>query len=146
MKEKIWPRACPKCGKTILHTDKNNRNRMEKCGCLCNSCNQRSRSLEQYADLFDRTDFVRSCPKCGRQIVYIHGLNGGEFYVKKVGAFLDGYDKEKNIAFEYDEWWHYDENGNLLPKDIRRMTLVKEVLGCKFIRFNEAKNEIKEYA
>lgn len=35
-----------------------------------------------------------------------HALNGGE--VEVVGYSLDGYDKEKNIVFEYDEPWHHN--------------------------------------
>ncbi len=40
-----------------------------------------------------------------------HGLNGGE--VRVDNYFLDGYDKELNIAFEYDEPAHYTEQGEL---------------------------------
>jgi len=72
-----------------------------------------------------------------------HGLNGGEY--KIVGFFLDGYDKEKNIVFEYDEPKHYDKWGNLKNKDMRRMNMIKKRLGCKFIRYNEKLNEIREY-
>ncbi|MCQ2975067.1 MAG: hypothetical protein MJ211_09680 [Bacteroidales bacterium] len=52
-----------------------------------------------------------------------HALNGGEF---KVGRYsLDGYDKELNIAFEYDEYrHHYDRQGNLLEKDIKRQNYI----------------------
>ena len=42
-----------------------------------------------------------------------HALNGGEFEVD--GFFLDGYDNNLNIAFEYDESKHYkDVYNNIL--------------------------------
>ena len=50
----------------------------------------------------------------------IHALNGGEKQV--CGYFLDGYDEELNIAFEYDEKHHYIDvyNNILCERDIRR--------------------------
>jgi hypothetical protein len=47
-------------------------------------------------------------------------LNGGEKFV--AGYFLDGYDENLNIAFEYDEPKHYqDIEKNILKyKDIVR--------------------------
>lgn len=75
-----------------------------------------------------------------------HALNGGEFYIKELGYFVDGYDKEKNVIFEFDEKHHYDINNNLKEKDILRMNSIKQHLNnCKFIRYNERLNEIKEY-
>jgi hypothetical protein len=49
-----------------------------------------------------------------------HAMNGGEFYIKELGFWLDGYDKENNVAYEYDENHHFDKKGNLREKDIRR--------------------------
>ena len=50
-----------------------------------------------------------------------HAENGGEFYTG-IGYWLDAYDKEKNIALEYDEPKHYiDIKNNILrEKDIKR--------------------------
>lgn len=39
-KEKIWKRNCPKCGKDIFHVEKWTRNRFQKDGRLCWSCNK----------------------------------------------------------------------------------------------------------
>lgn len=73
-----------------------------------------------------------------------HAENGGEFYIK-LGYFVDGYDKEKNVVFEYDEPHHYFSNNELKPKDEKRMNKIKQYLGCKFIRYNERTKQIKEY-
>jgi len=49
-----------------------------------------------------------------------HAENGGEFEV--AGYYLDGYDKNLNIAFEYDEPGHYEDviNNILNKRDIER--------------------------
>lgn len=72
-----------------------------------------------------------------------HALNGGEF--SHAGYFADGYDKSKNVWFEYDEPHHFDFDGNLLKKDIDRMNIIKESLGCKVLRYNEKTKEWKWY-
>ncbi len=63
-----------------------------------------------------------------------HAENGGEFHIKKLGYWVDGYDKEKNIVIEIDERHHFDKNGNLLERDIKRQKEITELLKCKFIR------------
>lgn len=63
-----------------------------------------------------------------------HAENGGEFYIKELGYWVDGYSKEKNIVIEYDEKHHFDENGNLSKRDVIRQIEIEELLGCKFIR------------
>ena len=74
-----------------------------------------------------------------------HGLNGGEYKINELGYFVDGYDKERNVVIEYDEIHHFNVDGTLKQKDIIRMNDIKEILNCKFIRYNEKLNEIKEY-
>lgn len=66
-----------------------------------------------------------------------HAENGGEFEVD--GYLLDGYDKELNIAFEYDEKGHYaDVRNNILKdRDIERQNYIIEKLHCEFWRYNE---------
>lgn len=66
-----------------------------------------------------------------------HAENGGEIEV--CGYYLDGYDKERNIAFEYDESKHYKDvyNNILREKDIIRHKIIMEHLKCKFYRYNE---------
>ena len=66
-----------------------------------------------------------------------HAENGGEYKID--GYFLDGYDKERNIAFEYDEPRHYEDvyNNVLKEKDIKRQDYIIEKLNCRFFRYNE---------
>ena len=72
-----------------------------------------------------------------------HALNGGE--IDCLGYSLDAYDKNKNIAVEYDESYHYDTNGNLKTKDIKRMNRIINHLKCKFYRYNSLKNKLEEH-
>ena len=66
-----------------------------------------------------------------------HAENGGEILC--LGYWIDGYDKDLNIAFEYDEPKHYkDKEHNILSEyDIKRMNKIKDKLHCEFWRYNE---------
>ena len=66
-----------------------------------------------------------------------HAENGGEYYIKELGYWVDGYDKEKNVIIEYDEKSHYNLDGTLKKRDIRRQREIEGFLGCKFIRIKE---------
>lgn len=63
-----------------------------------------------------------------------HALNGGEYHIKELGYFVDGYDKENNVVFEYDERAHYDVYGHLNERDIRKQIEIENFLNCRFIR------------
>lgn len=69
-----------------------------------------------------------------------HAENGGEIQV--CGYFIDGYDKTRNIVFEYDEPRHYKdiENSILTDKDIERQSIIINELKCDFYRYNEYKD------
>lgn len=66
-----------------------------------------------------------------------HAENGGE--IKIGGYFVDGYDKELNIVFEYDERKHYkDVHNNILKdRDIKRQNFIINETNCRFFRYNE---------
>ena len=63
-----------------------------------------------------------------------HAENGGEYHIKELGYWADGYSKEKNIVIEYDEKHHFDIDGNLKDKDKTRQREIENYLGCEFIR------------
>jgi len=63
-----------------------------------------------------------------------HALNGGE--VELYGYFVDGYDKERNIIFEYDEPPH--QNLIIKNKDIiRQKNLIDKLKPSVFLRYDE---------
>jgi len=65
-----------------------------------------------------------------------HAMNGGEFYIKELGYWVDGYDTKNNVVYEYDEKHHY-EKGELKKRDIIRQKEITNLLNCEFIRINE---------
>jgi len=66
-----------------------------------------------------------------------HAENGGEFYIKELGYWLDGYDIENNVVYEFDESHHFDHFGYLIEKDLIRQSQIENHLRCKFIRIKE---------
>lgn len=72
-----------------------------------------------------------------------HALNGGEFNI--CGYSVDGYDKNNNVIFEYDEKRH--ENPTRKLKDLKRMEIIKNKLNCEVIRYSERFNKLyKSYS
>lgn len=65
-----------------------------------------------------------------------HAENGGEFFIKELGYWVDGYDSENNVVYEWDEKEHYTSKG-LREKDKKRQEEIEEFLKCKFIRIRE---------
>ena len=63
-----------------------------------------------------------------------HAENGGEFYIKELGYWVDGYDEEKNVVIEYDEKHHFGFNDKLNTKDVHRQNEIIKEKNCKFIR------------
>ena len=68
-----------------------------------------------------------------------HAENGGEYYIKELGYFVDGYDKEKNVVVEYYEKFHIKRN----KKDITRMNNIMNELGCDFHIIREWDDDIE---
>lgn len=63
-----------------------------------------------------------------------HAENGGEYHIKELGYWVDGYDEEQNIVIEVDEKHHFDFYGNLSEKDLNRQKEIENFLNCQFIR------------
>ena len=68
-----------------------------------------------------------------------HALNGGE--VKLYGYMVDGYDKEKNIIFEYDEPGH-NRRWKQKKDIIRQETLIKKICPVLFLRYDESSQRL----
>lgn len=62
-----------------------------------------------------------------------HALNGGEITIGPY--FLDGYDKELNIAFEYDEPAHHNKRRR--DHDLVKQKFIIDTLQCSFYRYDE---------
>jgi hypothetical protein len=62
-----------------------------------------------------------------------HAMNGGEVAI--CGYSVDGYAKDKNVIFEYDESRH--ENLTRKTKDMRREKRMRDKIGCEIIRYSE---------
>lgn len=110
-----WPRKCPKCGGTIYHQSKKDRDRREREGRTCGgkvgfgckviSKQQRrllSTSLKGRAPNHDQTKrrkkstptpYSRNCPTCGRKIYYSN--EGHIKYSERTGRLCDSCTKYK---------------------------------------------------
>jgi hypothetical protein len=64
-----------------------------------------------------------------------HALNGGEYYIKELGYWVDGYDEEKNVVIEYMEIFH--RKTYIKIKDIKRKELIIKFLNCEYIEIWE---------
>lgn len=65
-----------------------------------------------------------------------HAENNKEFFIKELRFWVDGYEKEKNIVFEWNEMSHYFD-GKLTNKHKIRQNKIKKFLKCKFVNINE---------
>ena len=66
-----------------------------------------------------------------------HAENGGEYYIEELGYWVDGYDEENNVVYEWDDPGHFIGN-ELREKDKKRQKEIEEFLGCKFIRIKQS--------
>ena len=62
-----------------------------------------------------------------------HAENGGEFHIKELGYWVDGYSSEKNMVIEYYEKFHSRRK----EKDELRKQEIINHLGCVFIEICE---------
>lgn len=66
-----------------------------------------------------------------------HAENGGEFHIKELGYFVDGYDPEQNVVIEYYEKAH----NRTKEKDFKRQREIEEYLNCEFIILKEEESK-----
>lgn len=62
-----------------------------------------------------------------------HAENGGEFYIKELGYWIDYYEPNLNLVIEFDERQHIRR----IEKDKRRQKEIENYLKCTFIRIHE---------
>ena len=62
-----------------------------------------------------------------------HALNGGEYYIKELGYWVDGYDEERNVVIEYYEKFHEKQKEH----DLNRQKEIQEFLKCEFLVIKE---------
>lgn len=159
---RYWQRECPKCKNKIRHTTKTYAKYYTKLNRLCKKCvsicpEKNKKHRISTLKLIEKKhggirpminpDACNLIHEYGIKNGYNfqHALNGGEYYIKELGYFVDGYDKEKNVIFEYDEPHHFNKNGTLKEKDIIRMYEIINYLKCKCIRYNEKLKNYSEY-
>lgn len=158
-------RTCSKCNEKIYYKNRKSFLRAERTGGPCKSCVTRNfnsnREWSEYSISKIRDTKARNRVNDETYVSYgninpiacefieqlnqtngwklQHARNGGEQMV--CGYWLDGYDKEKNIVFEYDESFHYPY-GKLRHKDIVRQNRIIAFLNCAFWRYNEKTKEL----
>ncbi len=66
-----------------------------------------------------------------------HAENGGEFYIKELGYWVDGYSEEKNIVIEYYEPFHKRQ----VERDLKRKQEIINFLGCEFVELKSWRKE-----
>jgi len=64
-----------------------------------------------------------------------HAQNGGEYHLKNLGYWVDGYDEVNNTVYEFDEKYHESEKQQ--KKDLIRQNEIINHLECEFIRIKE---------
>jgi len=144
-------RNCPKCKKMLRYGCEGSLCRAIKNKSVCSSCikkgKKRSKEIKQIKYIEEKklnsgqlhpNYSVEGCKiidEFGEKHGYNfqHAENGGEFHIKELGYFVDGYDVDQNVVIEVDESHHY-KNGELKKKDKGRQKEIVEYLGCKFIR------------
>jgi len=156
-----WHRKCPQCNDIIRHIGKNSKavaSYSHQKLRTCNSCGNKKVYSEQSKQKM-REAIVRRVKMYGihtrnfnpracdfiDSLNYVfgfrfqHALNGGEVTI--AGYFVDGYDKEKNIVFEYDEPIHHTPSHS--NQDIQRQNrIVNSIKPTMFVRYDEKTNRL----
>jgi hypothetical protein len=118
----------------------NHINKKHNCP-ICGNRERRLKRIEEIRDnIFSGNQVIPSFNKeaCRifdeimlRENIFIqHAMNGGEYYIKELGYWVDGYDKENNVVYEFDEDYHKYRK----ERDLKRQQEIEKFLGCVFIR------------
>ena len=124
-------------------------NHLTSNGCkLCGDIIKRIKSITRIEE--NKLNGYQLCPNFNKEACKVfdeiminenifiqHAMNGGEYYIKELGYWVDGYDKENNVVYEFDEEHHFDKHGNLKEKDKIRQKEIEYFLKCTFIRIKK---------
>lgn len=160
--------ACPQCGIEKQYDNVYYYHNVVTNDRQCNKCANRGKGWQSSSDTYIRTSDINKKSRISAlnrirkqvQIVpnyninsisiieeygkkhgynFQHAENGGEYYIKSLGYFVDAYDKEKNVVLEIDEPYHFNTDGSLKNKDVIRQEEIIKELDCKFIRLKYEK-------
>lgn len=152
-----WYRKCPSCNKDVKSSSSGHIYNRVKNKCLCYSCIAKNRKysdecrkkmkqsaikrVKLYGNIasFNPTA-CKFIEEFGKKNGYNfqHALNGGEVWID--GFSLDGYDKDKNVVFEYDEPEH-EKMKNKLNDLVRVENLFKNKSIKEIIRYSQKFNK-----
>lgn len=137
-----WKRNCSKCESIIYYSTKDSLRRAELSKRKCRNCTDaehRRWMIEHRKIKYPRYNSnacvlfeqINDTFKWNGQ----HAENGGEFYIKELGYWVDYYEPNLNLVIEYDEKHHKNQKKNL--HDINRQEKIIKHLNCKFYRIHE---------
>jgi hypothetical protein len=134
-----YKRICSRCRKELIYVSTRNFNRAVKRNGWCRECN--GKYTDKKGNIGYNPKACEFIDKLNKENGWNlqHSLNGGEVIVS--GYFLDGYDSDKNIVFEYDEYYHNLKRQK--QKDlIRQQRIIDKILPKSFFRYDERNNRL----
>ncbi len=166
IKNNNWYRKCPSCKKSIQCSSYDNAYR--RINSVCHKCGLRKnigkKSHNKGKHLPSETKYklrLAAIERIKKQGIFRsynpkacdfinnlnkekgwnlqHALNGGE--VELYGYFVDGYDKDRNIIFEYDEPTHH--LSHYKQRDLQRQKeIIENIKPNSFIRYDERNDNL----
>ena len=129
-------RLCPNCGDRIKYSDYTAIWRAKKQKSVCMRCSA-VRRHERRGQLYPNFN-LKACKlfdEINRKLGWNgqHADNGGEYYIKGLGYWVDYYEPSKNIVIEYLEPYHKKQKKN---DEVRKKRIINK-LRCVFIELIE---------
>lgn len=167
-----YVRSCPKCNTKIIYKSLWKKKNADKYGKICQHCvgdlavtfrkpfsahtrlKMRLNKIEKLKGVWGNGVHPNYTPISCEYFEWLnkwngwngqYATNGGEYFVKDLGYWVDYYEPKENIVIEWDDPKHYDRYGNLRSKDIIRMDEIKKLLQCTFFRYNGKTKELIKY-
>jgi len=123
-------------------------------GSICPKCANKSRRIKRIKEIskdkYNNNQIIPSFSRIACEALDIlskethtyiqHAMNDGEFHVKELGYWVDGYDKQNNVVYEFDEKYHFSEKQQ--KKDKIRQKEIMDLLNCKFVRIKKKRKLI----